>query len=210
MAMHTSSPILDVTEYYLPLDLSEVFGSPKELALEVGFGDGGFITEMARRKEDWNFIGIEIKRKRLIKAAKRAERENLQNVKLLLMDAKIALEEIFTPLAFSTVYINFPDPWPKDRHKKHRIINPGFLEVLSRVLKNEALVEIASDHQEYISHIIETFEKTKLFRNEFPLPGYRSAMPNRPMTKYEIEFKAEGREIYYLRFMKIGKNLQRR
>jgi len=205
MDMHISSPILDVTEYYLPLDLSEVFGSPKELALEVGFGDGGFIMEMARRKEDWNFIGIEIKRKRLIKAAKRAERENLQNVKLLLMDAKIALEEIFTPLAFSMVYINFPDPWPKGRHKKHRIINPGFLEVLSGVLKNEGRVEMASDHQEYIFHIIETFERTELFRNEFPLPGYLSAMPNRPMTKYEIEFKEEGREIYYLRFMKIGK-----
>ena len=208
--MHTSSPILDVTEYYLPLNLSEVFGSPKELALEVGFGDGGFIMEMARRKKDWNFIGIEIKRKRLMKAAKRAKKENLQNVKLLLMDAKIALEEIFTPLAFSTVYINFPDPWPKDRHRKHRIINPGFLEVLSGVLKHEAAVEVASDHQEYISQIKETFEGTKLFRNEFPPPGYLSAMPDRPMTKYEIEFKQEGREIYYLRFMRIGNKFHRR
>jgi tRNA (guanine-N7-)-methyltransferase len=126
------------------------------------------------------------------------------------MDAKIALEEIFTPLAFSAVYINFPDPWPKDRHRKHRIINPVFLEVLSGVLKHEAVVEIASDHQEYISRIIETFERTKLFRNEFPPPGYLSTMPNRPMTKYEVEFKEEGREVYYLRFMKIEKNFHRR
>lgn len=201
--MNTSSTILDVTEYPLPLDLSEVFGGKRELALEIGFGDGGFIMEMARRKEDWNFVGIEIKRKRFIKAVRRAERENLNNVKLLLMDANIALMEIFTPNTFNAIYLNFPDPWPKNRHEKHRIMNGSFLEVLSGVMKHEAVVEIASDHQEYISRIVETFEETKVYRREFPPPGYLSTAPDRPMTRYEMEFRQEGREIYYLRFAKI-------
>jgi len=201
--MSISSPILDITEYYLPLDISKVFGNKREAALEIGFGDGGFIIEMAIRKGDWNFVGIEIKRKRFEKAVKKAQSNNIKNVRFLHIDAKIAIEEVFSRDTFSLVYINFPDPWPKDRHKKHRIINHVFLNKLSDVMKPGAILEIASDHQEYVSHILQTFGKTRIFKSEFPPPGYLKGLPNRPMTKYEMEFREEGREIYYIRFRKI-------
>src|SRR3990172_11394221 len=132
--MKVSSFILDVTEYYLPIDLSQVFGHNKDSALEIGFGDGSLLIETAKNYTDWNFIGIEIKVKRFRKAVKRAEGENITNLKFLLMDVKIAVDEVFCPNAFSKVYINFPDPWPKERHKKHRIINTHFLEKLSRIM----------------------------------------------------------------------------
>jgi tRNA (guanine-N7-)-methyltransferase len=202
--MNTSFPILDVTEYYLPLDdLCEVFGNGKRTALEIGFGEGDFLIEMAKRKIDWNFVGIEIKRKRFNKAAKRAQREKTNNVKLLLMDARIAVEEVFSQDTFSEMYINFPDPWPKDRHKKHRIINQKFLYELSCIMKPLAALEIASDHEEYISHILEVFENMETFRSEFPSPGYVNSLPDRPMTKYELEFREEGREVYYLRLINL-------
>jgi tRNA (guanine-N7-)-methyltransferase len=194
--------ILDVTEYHLPLDISEVFGNKGESALEIGFGDGDFLLEIAKRKTDWNFIGIEIKRKRFRKAVKKSEKEKLKNVKLLLMDAQIAIEEVFSPKTFSEVYINFPDPWPKKRHKKHRIINPAFLEKLSEIMKPGGILEIASDHEEYVSYIIEALNETGIFKSEFPPHGYIHVIPNRPMTKYEMEFRREGREIHYLRFRK--------
>src|SRR3990170_2137111 len=151
--MKVSSFILDVTEYYLPIDLSQVFGNNKDSALEIGFGDGSFLIEIAKNNTDWNFIGIEIKVKRFRKAVKRAEGEYIANLKYLLMDVRIAVEEVFYPNTFSKVYINFPDPWPKERHKKHRIINTQFLSNLSRIIKPKGIIEIASDHEEYISSL---------------------------------------------------------
>ena len=203
--MNTLSPILDITEYYLPLDISEVFGNKEEAALEIGFGEGDFLIEMAKRKANLNFIGIEIKRKRYKKAVKKAEREDLQNIRLMHMDAKIAVEEVFSPDTFSEIYINFPDPWPKDRHKKHRIINPVFLGNLANIMKPEAVLEIASDHEEYIFNILETFSETEFFKSKLPPPGYVYNLPNRPPTKFEREFRAEGKEIYYLRFARLSK-----
>ncbi|HEX3036652.1 MAG TPA: tRNA (guanosine(46)-N7)-methyltransferase TrmB [Thermodesulfobacteriota bacterium] len=203
--MNSLSPMLDITEHYLPLDMSEVFGNKGEAALEIGCGEGDFLIEMAKRKSHWNFTGIEIKRKRFKKAIKNAERERLQNLRFLHMDAKIAVEEVFSPNTFSEVYINFPDPWPKDRHKKHRIINPEFLERLYKIMKRQAVLEIASDHEEYISHILGTFSETGIFESMLPPPGYVYNLPNRPPTKFEREFREEGKEIYYLRFMRIAK-----
>ena len=203
--MNTLSPVLDITEHYLPLDISEVFGNKRETALEIGFGEGDFLIDMAKRHPDRNFIGIEIKRKRFKKAVKRTEREGLQNIRLLQMDAKIAVEEVFYPNTFHEVYINFPDPWPKDRHKKHRIINPVFLETLANIMKPEAVLEVASDHEEYIFNILETFSETELFESKLPPPGYVYNLPNRPPTKFEREFRAEGKDIYYLRVTRITK-----
>jgi len=200
--MKVSSFILDVTEYYLPIDLSQVFGNNKDSALEIGFGDGSFLIEIAKNNTDWNFIGIEIKVKRFRKAVKRAEGENIANLKYLLMDVRIAVEEVFYPNTFSKVYINFPDPWPKERHKKHRIINTQFLSNLSRIIKPKGIIEIASDHEEYISSILETLEDTGIFKSIFPLPGYVHNIPTRPTTRYELEFMEEEKEIYYLRFIK--------
>ncbi len=195
-------PILDVTEYYLPIDLSQVFGNNKDSALEIGFGDGSFLIETAKNYTDWNYIGIEIKVKRFRKAVKRAEGENIANLKFLLMDVRIAVEEVFYPNAFSKVYINFPDPWPKERHKKHRIINTQFLSKLSRIIKPKGIIEIASDHEEYISSILETIEDTGIFKSIFPLPSYVHSIPNRPKTMYELEFMKGDKKIYYLRFIK--------
>ncbi|HLE26277.1 MAG TPA: tRNA (guanosine(46)-N7)-methyltransferase TrmB [Thermodesulfobacteriota bacterium] len=197
-----SPHILDVTEYYLPIDLSQVFGNNQDSALEIGFGDGSFLIETARNNTDWNFIGIEIKEKRFKKAVKKAEVENIANLKLLLMDVKIATDEVFCPNTFSKVYINFPDPWPKERHKKHRIINTHFLEKLSRIMKPKGVLEIASDHEEYISYILETLDGTGIFKPLFPSPGYVHSVSNRPKTRYEMEFMKEGKEICYLRFIK--------
>lgn len=194
--------ILDITEYILPLNPTQVFGNQNDNALEIGFGEGDFLIELARKKTDWNFIGIEIKRKRLVKAIKKAERSQLKNIRFLLMDAQIAISEVFSKDSFSEVYINFPDPWPKERHKKHRFINIPFLRRLSLIMKPGSILEIVSDHKEYIDYILEAIQEAKTFRAEFEYPHYITVTPSdRPKTRYELEFRKEGREIYYLRFI---------
>lgn len=194
------NPILDISEYLIPVDLPELFGNAGDCALEIGFGDGDFLIETAIRKPGRNFLGIEVRKRRFNKAVKTARSKKLENIRFLHMDANVAAGEIFYPDSFSTVYINFPDPWPKDRHRKHRIINSGFLEKLSRVMKRNAKLDIASDHKDYILNAIATFANIDFFKSEYPDTGYLNHVPERLLTTYEREFRKEGKEIYYLMF----------
>jgi len=198
--INSGNSLLDISDYYIPLDLAEVFKNKKELVLEIGFGDGDFLIEMASMHPEKNFLGIEIKTKRFKFAVKKAEEKNYENLKFLHMNASIAIEEIFPKDVFSQVYINFPDPWPKDRHRKHRIVNTEFLQKLSKILKKDGILEIASDHKDYITHSLDVFRDISFFKSEYPPPGFLHNVPNRPYTKYEKEFRKEGREIFYLMF----------
>jgi tRNA (guanine-N7-)-methyltransferase len=194
------NPVLDITEYRIPLEMQDVLDNTNELALEIGFGDGDFLIQMAKERPDLNYLGIEIKRNRFKKAVNNVLKQEVNNVKLLHMDATIALDEVFKPSTFIEVYINFPDPWPKDRHKKHRIINNSSLDKLSKIMKPEGLLEIASDHRDYIEHILTVFNENGGFKNSFKSPGYTNTLTNRPLTKYEIEYRMDGREIFYLSY----------
>lgn len=194
------NPILDISDIHIPTDARALFGNIRHCALEIGFGDGDFLIENALMRPDTNFIGIEIKKKRFNKAVKKALRRKTGNVKFLHMDANIASSEVFNPDTFTEAYINFPDPWPKDRHEKHRILNAEFLEKLSRVLIAGGKLEIASDHRDYVEQILDTFKQTKFFSNSYPEPGYRRELEERIETKFEREFIGMGREIYYLMF----------
>ena len=200
MADTDINPILDISEIHIPIDTQELFGNDRECALEVGFGDGDFLVETAEITPDRNFIGIEIKKKRFNKAVKKARNQRVPNVKFLHMDANIALSEVFKPDTFSEVYVNFPDPWPKDKHEKNRILNSEFLTKLSRVLIPSGKLEIASDHRSYIEESLSTLGQMPVFINRNPEPGYRNELEARIETKFEKEFREEGREIYYLMF----------
>lgn len=194
------NPVLDVSEHLIPLELTELFGNDWECALEIGFGDGDFLIETAAAYPDRNFLGIEVKKRRFNKAVKKAGRANTANVKFLHMDANIAVQDLFCPGAFSLAYINFPDPWPKDRHEKHRIINRNFLTRLSGIIKPGGHLDIASDHSDYIVNALDVLSTMEQFKSAYPEPGYVKSIPGRPMTRYEREFREEGREIYYIMF----------
>ena len=118
-----NNPALDISVLSLPLSKEEIFGNDKNSALEIGFGEGEFIVEVAKNNPNWNYLGIEIKYFRYKKALKLVLNQNIRNIKLIHFDADLAVEQVFAANIFDRVYINFPDPWPKDRHKKHRIIN---------------------------------------------------------------------------------------
>ena len=197
---NSSKTGLDISEGYIPLDLSQIFGNRGDFVLEIGFGDGDFLIEMAERHTEKNFLGMEIKTKRFNIAVKKSKNTQSENIKFLHMNANIAVEEIFPEDVFSLVYINFPDPWPKDKHHKHRIINTDFLTKLSRIMKKDGVLELASDHKDYIEHSFNVFKKIPFFKSQYPDPGYLHNVPNRPYTKYEKEFRAEGKEIFYLMF----------
>ncbi|MFI5323017.1 MAG: tRNA (guanosine(46)-N7)-methyltransferase TrmB [Thermodesulfobacteriota bacterium] len=194
------NPGLDISLHILPLDLAQVFGNGNECHLEIGFGDGDFLIENALKNPGKNYLGIEIKKRRFNKAVRNSTRAGAANVRFIHMDAEIAAEELFPPDSFSSVYINFPDPWPKDRHRKYRVINHSFVKKLSGIIKSGGNLEIASDHKEYILSALDIMSKIDSFECVYPSRGYVQRVSDRTETSYEREFRAEGREIYYLRF----------
>lgn len=197
------NPVLDISETIIPLDTENLFGNTKPCELEIGFGDGDFLIETAGLIPGFNFVGIEVKKKRFNKAVKKALRKKVRNVKFLHMDANIALTEVFSLDTFDKVYVNFPDPWPKDKHEKNRILSDEFLRNVSGVLKTKGILEIASDHKIYIQDTLEVLNRISEFKNSNPSPGYLNHIPRRIETKFEKEFRAEKREIYYLMFTNL-------
>lgn len=195
------NPGIDVTDHIIPLNFSKIFNNKNPVYLEIGSGDGDFIVELAVNNPKINFVGIEIKRNRYEKGIRKAQKLNCINIKLLYMDARIALKELFCPDSLHAIYINFPDPWPKDKHTKHRLINKEFVDILSNKIINNGILEIASDHKEYIFNSIEILSTSKNFSNQFGEQKYLKEVKGRPSTKFEQEYRNEGREIYYLKYL---------
>ena len=198
-----NNPALDISVLSLPLSKEEIFGNDKNSALEIGFGEGEFIVEVAKNNPNWNYLGIEIKYFRYKKALKLVLDQNIRNIKLIHFDADLAVEQVFAANIFDRVYINFPDPWPKDRHKKHRIINNNFLDNLYNIMKEQGIREGTRDHLDYVTHTIEHFDSHNKFSNIFGKQGYSHLIENRPQTKFEKEFLDKKRRIYYLSFKKL-------
>ncbi len=196
---------IDLSINHPPLDLEIIFENKNELSLEIGFGEGDFLIELAKYSSNINFVGIEIKKNRFKKAIRQAYKLKLQNIKFMHMDASIDLLQIFNKYSFNKIYINFPDPWPKKRHKKHRIINKEFLNQVFEITKKNCYIEIASDHKEYIDSISVLFNDTRAYILKSKLVIFsKSSKLLRSTTKFEKQFINQRREIYYLSYIKYN------
>lgn len=198
--MRNSSVPLDISQYSLPLDNKEIFGNHNKTALEIGFGEGEFIAEIADRNPSWNYIGIEVKYYRFNKAVKLVENMSIKNVKLIHIEASIAVQELFKDDVIDKVYINFPDPWPKEKHLKHRLINDNFLGELYRIMKKGAVLEFVSDSKDYIFHTSEHFKAFGMFT---AINTENHIGKERPSTRFQEEFRQLNKKIYYLFYKKV-------
>ncbi len=164
------------------------------------------MIELARNKPNLNFVGLEIKKNRFKKALSHASRLGLMNIKFIHFDASVDLKQIFKGKCFYKIYINFPDPWPKLRHQKHRIITEELLDQLYKITTDHCYIEIASDHRDYISIIMDEFRKSGLYSLNSYLKYFGSnTAPQKTTTKFESQFLKERREIYYLSYIKSEK-----
>ena len=201
--MSPHSAVFDVSEHLPPISKQTVFGNSKLLTLDIGCGGGEFLLELARLMPDFNHIGVEVKAGRFAKAVKNTEKSGAQNLKYIHLDGFLATG-LFAPATFDRIYINFPDPWPKDRHRKHRIVNGDFEPVLARAIKKGGRLEIASDHGEYIARCAEVFERSEKFRSA-PSGKRSPEYPGgRPQTRFERMFRERGGEIKYLVYEASG------
>lgn len=178
---------------------------PPRLVVEVGFGGGEFLMERARSDPDAVHLGIEVSRKRVLKAARRLARTGLRNVRLLHATAEEAFGDLLPERSADACWVNFPDPWPKRRHHRRRLIQPPFLRDLARVLRPGGRLHVATDHEGYAEWIWDVLADCPHFENDFaPLP-YRRDVPGRPATRYELDWRAEGRRLYFFSYRRLGR-----
>ncbi len=174
---------------------SEIFGCIRPIFLEIGFGKGEFLYEMAKKHPEINFVGIDIYLTGVAKLIRRmCNYDNLnppmpENIRILIKDAHLALKENFKDESIERIFILFPDPWPKKRHHKRRLIKPDFAELLKRRLLKGGSVLIATDHEGYL----------EVIRDVMKNAGFEERSSSDPMvlkTKYARKAQEQGRKIY--------------
>ncbi len=162
--------------------------------LEIGFGFGDFLFEKAKNNPEINFFGFEPHLNGVVNLLAKLEKEKLQNIKISTQDVRLALEK-FDNNFFDEIYILFPDPWPKAKHFKRRLINQNFLdEVLAPKIKNAGKLIIATDHDSYKIWILDSLLSSKNFLwNAKSKAGWQNFPNDWTITKYQKKAAAEGR-----------------
>lgn len=179
-----------------PLNWDARFGRQAPMSLEIGFGNGGFFAESAAARPEMNYVGIEVSWGLTLHLVKRLEREALKHCQLLRGDAHAILERCFEPGTLHEININFPDPWRKARHHERRLIQPGFLELVSSRLVEGGQLNIATDHEDYANWIEETLKRQERLVSMNETPRVHE-MPGRIQTKYEMKARRQGLAINY-------------
>jgi tRNA (guanine-N7-)-methyltransferase len=180
------------------LDLRQLFGNEHPVVLEIGSGKGRFLISSAIEQPETNFIGVEksLHYHRVIR--ERILKRMLKNVRLFNHDAFLVLRDMIPDTSLREIHIYFPDPWPRKKEQKRRIIRPEVLQEMRRVLVDGGSGIYVTDHQEYFeaaSPLLPEF-----FETELRVPG----PDDPPRTNYEAKYRAEGRPIYEARFWKRG------
>ncbi|MFQ5698274.1 MAG: tRNA (guanosine(46)-N7)-methyltransferase TrmB [Myxococcota bacterium] len=169
----------------------------KPVVLEIGFGRGELLLDLASQDPERAHLGVEVSRKRVEKVARRAARAQLSNLRLVHATAEYLVGRILPAACVGECWINFPDPWPKKRHLKRRLIRPEFLEALARVLAPGARLHLATDHPGYAGWIAKALPSCPALRNRLAPASFGDRPPARRQTAYEAEFLAAGRRIAY-------------
>ena len=191
--------------YVATLDLEKIFGRTAPLHVDLGCGDGSFLCALAHDMPDKNFLGIERLLGRIRSAASKAA--NIGNVRLLRMESSYAVRYLLPAGSVEKFYLLFPDPWPKRRHWRRRIVTGEFLRAISQALAENGRFLIATDHLDYFQEI----ERIARANPDFTMasPGAADPFDLRsgqvlPLTKFQQQFRAQGAAIYWLELRKVS------
>ena len=201
--MKLTDSAVDISLFSFPIAKEDIFCNKNPLVLEIGFGEGEFLINAARCDGSRNYLGLEIKRGRFRKAVRAAEKLSLENLKFVHIEAEIALRQVFRERMFDLVLVNFPDPWPKKKHSKHRIFNREFIGCLAKVLTGSGRTVIKTDQLSYIEQIVSEFERSGLFRSAYPPPGFIETRKGETETKFEKHFRQASQKIFSAVFLNL-------
>ena len=193
------------SEYVVPEDIlkecpgtwKERFGNDNPIRVEIGMGKGQFIHELARQNPDINYIGIEKYSSVLLRAVQKMEADPKPNLLFLRMDAEM-IDSVFFSGEVDRIYLNFSDPWPKDRHAKRRLPSRQFLARYDKILKNDGQIEFKTDNKDLFDFAVEELPETiwKAEYISYDLHSDPVLSEGNVMTEYEERFSSQGNPIY--------------
>jgi tRNA (guanine-N7-)-methyltransferase len=180
-----------------PLDFDFLFGRSAPVEIDLGCGDGSFITLLARQKLERNFLGIERLVGRVRSTCRKAARENLSNLRVLRVEIAYAVRYLVPPQSVARFHLLFPDPWPKTRHHRRRIVTAEFLESIRNALVPGGILQIATDQADYFEQISRvTAIASGLVIED---PSFDAA---HPVSTFEERFCQAGAKTYRLKLRK--------
>ena len=182
------------------LNFGELFMNSHDVTLEVGFGNGDSLLEMAIQQPKQNFLGIEVYEAGIGRLINEANKHQLSNLKIIKEDAVEVLQNHIPDDSLSKFQLFFPDPWHKKRHHKRRIIQISFLDILTKKLKRDGIVHIVTDWKNYAEHIMETLASHQHFKNTLGGHIYSPRPKHRPLTKFENRGQKLGHGVWDIIF----------
>ncbi|SDW34358.1 tRNA (guanine-N(7)-)-methyltransferase [Saccharopolyspora shandongensis] len=188
-----------------PLDLAAWFGRSAPAVLEIGSGMGETTSQLVAAQPDANYLAVEVYKPGLAQLMLRAEKLEVTNLRLLRGDAIVLLRDHIEPASLAEVRIYFPDPWPKKRHHKRRLVQPDSVRLIASRLAPGGVLHLATDWENYAEQMMEVCQAEPQLRNRYAdEPGGWAPRPEwRPVTKFENRAHEEGREIHDLIFERI-------
>lgn len=177
-----------------------VFGNDRPVFLEVCSGNGQWIAERAKASLEKNWVAVEMQFERARKIWLKVFREQIPNLYVVCAEAGAFIRHYILSESISEVFINFPDPWPKLRHAKHRIVQTPFLQALARVVQKEGRVTLVTDSPAYRDQMIREFARVDSWLSEFAPPYYRLDWSSYGESFFGNLWKNKGLEIFYLRY----------
>jgi tRNA (guanine-N7-)-methyltransferase len=198
-----SANYLRPDELKTPVDWAALFGNDNPLALEIGCGIGDFIERTAADHPGRNFIAIDFYNKGCWKTCRRIDRAVLSNVRVLRVEARSFIAGMIAPGSLSAVYINCPDPWPKKKHRKRRLVNRQFMEFLREYLATGAEFYFATDFDDYGIDVAGMLAGMEGFTNQLAPDLYRHGLEGYHLSKYMEKFMGMGKKIYFVHYRKL-------
>ena len=185
-------------------DWPAIFGNDYPIALEIGCGIGDFIVKTAAEQPERNFIAIDFYNKGCYKTCRRIERHGLTNVRVLRVEARQFIQERLSKGLLAAVYINCPDPWPKKKHRKRRLVNRLFLEFIRDYLAPGGDFFFATDFDDYGIDVAGLMPGVDGYENRLAPDLYRHELEGYHLSKYMRKFMAEGKRIYFVHYRKAN------
>ena len=196
-------PVMGLEHQRAEVDFNQSFGRPAPLVLEIGFGMGHSLVEMAKNDPASNYVGIEVHGPGVGACLMEAEAQGISNLRVVQHDAVEILEDCIADNSLSKVQIFFPDPWHKKRHHKRRLIRPDFVQLLQQKLQPGGILHLATDWENYAEHMLEVMHSEDGWKNLSSSNDYVPRPDARPLTKFEKRGHRLGHGVWDMQFQKL-------
>lgn len=203
-ALNELFPLYGLTLQENPLDLDVVFKRTSPRILEIGFGNGTSLSEMAANNPEQDYIGIEVHRPGVGNLLLQIEKLGLTNLRVINEDAVEVLKQTIADESLDAVYLFFADPWHKKRHHKRRIVQKEFVQLLRKKLKLNGAFHMATDWEHYAQHMMQVMNESEGFENTSGKDQYLPRPEYRPLTKFEQRGQRLGHGVWDLIFKKVN------